>query len=421
MTAPSYWNLLKGNVDFRRLWAAVVISFFGDWFTTIALYAMAQELSDSSQAIAVVLIAKSLPVFLVSPLVGPLIDQFDRRTLLLVSDVARSALSLAMVGAYWMGSFPLVIAFLVVRVAFAGVFIPTRTAVIPQITSPHELPVAMALSGGTWSVMLAVGAALGGLTTAWIGITGALVVDAATFLVSAVFVLQLPPLPPQERGEAAGPARLIDGLRFLRGRRLLTVLLMCKSGLSLSTASLVTLPIYGNGLYVATASAAWVGMLYASRGLGALVGSTGVRLLTRDRSTELARLMVLGYVWSAAWLASSSLAPSIGWAALAYGAATIGNGSVWVFSSILGQRLIPRGFQGRLFALEFGLLTLVSSSSSWIGGYLIDAWAWSPQDINVAAGVVLLLPACVWGLAQQLEPDALVIGDPAVAGDRTTE
>ncbi|MBX2800107.1 MAG: MFS transporter [Myxococcales bacterium] len=404
MSAPTYAGLLRSNVDFRRLWLGVVVSFFGDWFTTIALYAVAQELSTATQAISAVLIAKTLPIFAVSPLAGPLVDRFDRRTILLVTDVARSVLTLGLVVAYWAGSLPAVLGVLVLRVAFSGVFIPARTAVIPQITNTRELPVAMALSGGTWSVMLALGAATGGAVTAWVGITGALLIDSVTFLVSAAFLWGLPSLPPQSSGDESAHATFADGLRFLRGRVLLPVLLLCKSGLALASATLVTLPLYGNGLYVATASAAWVGVLYAARGLGALVGSVGVRKVVGDQSAVLGLCMIPGFLWTGAWLVGSSMAPTIGWASLCYGAAAVGNGTVWVFSGIIAQRTIPQGFRGRLFALEFGVMTLVSASSSWLAGLAMDEAGFTPQQVNLAAGGLMVLPALIWSIALWWEP-----------------
>jgi len=397
-------HLLRSNANFRRLWAGVVVSFFGDWFTTIALYTMAQELSDATRAVAAVLIAKTLPIFLVSPIAGPIIDRFDRRTIMLVTDVARSVLTLGLIVGYWAGSLPAVLAVLVVRVGFSGVFIPARTAVVPQVTTPAELPVAMALSGGTWSVMLAAGAAAGGLVTAWLGITGALVIDSLTFLLSAAFLWRLPALPPREAGDTAPKATFLEGVQYVRRRPLLASLLLCKSGLALATATLVTLPLYGNGLYAATASAAWVGMLYASRGVGALVGSVAIRKVSGDRSRVLAALIVPAFLWAGAWLAASSFAPTVWWAALAYGVAAIGNGTVWVFSGIIAQRMVPQSYRGRLFSLEFGVMTLVSALSSWAAGAAMDDYGLTPQQVNLGTAALLLIPAVAWGAAQLRNP-----------------
>ena len=81
-----YRSLLTQNREYRRLWLAEIVSFLGDWFNTIALYTIVQEMSGSGRAIALVMVAKTLPVFLVVPLAGPIVDRFDRRTILILSD-----------------------------------------------------------------------------------------------------------------------------------------------------------------------------------------------------------------------------------------------------------------------------------------------------------------------------------------------
>lgn len=396
--APSYWQLIRDNVAFRSLWLGVVVSFFGDWFSTIALYTLTQDLTDSARALASILIAKTLPIFLVSPIVGPLVDRLDRRLLLIGSDLVRAGLTVLLIAAAGSGSLELAVGVLVLRTAFTGLFISARNASIPALTTSAELPVAMALSGGTWSVMLALGAGLGGFVTAWAGVSGALGIDALTYLLSAAFLWGLPPLLPAGAGASGARTSFLDGLAVLRGRWFLSGLLLSKSGLALSTASLVTLPMYGNGQYAATAGPVWIGALYMARGLGALIGTVGVRKLTGDQTWRLAHAMPVGFVWMAASLASLSLAPSIGWAALAFLAAGIGNGTTWVFSGILAQRTIPDGYRGRLFSLEFGLMTLFSASSSWLGGVAIDAGGCSVQQVNLAVGALLLGPASLWVL-----------------------
>ena len=72
-----YLLLLRTRPQFRYLWLASVVSFAGDWFNTIALYAIVHELSGSGLAVAGILVGKTLPVFLVSPVAGPLEQRED--------------------------------------------------------------------------------------------------------------------------------------------------------------------------------------------------------------------------------------------------------------------------------------------------------------------------------------------------------
>ncbi len=399
-----YVALLRHNVDFRRLWLGVVVSFFGDWFSTIALFTMVQALTDSGQALAGVLIAKTLPIFLMTPIAGPIVDRFDRRVVLISTDIVRFFLTLGIVAGWWMESLTVVLGCLVLRTAASGVFLPARNAVIPQLTTTTELPEAMALNGGTWSMMLAVGAALGGLATEAAGITGALAIDALTFLAAAWFLSGLPELPPRATGEATTQATFRDGVRYLSGRVYLPSLLLLKSGLALGAGALVTIPLYGNGLFP-LAGPLWVGALYASRGLGALLGSVGLRRLSGDDSEVLQRAITPFFLVNSAGYMLLAWAPGMTAAAVGLLVAAIGNGVIWVFSGILGQRAIPRSYRGRLFAMEFGGMTLISAASSWSAGLSIDTLGWDARRVALAAGIAVLAPGLLWAVVRWRAPD----------------
>ena len=83
---PTYRAVLAANDSFRRVWLGEVVSFLGDWFSLIALYTVVQTLTDSATAVAGVLVGKTLPIFLVTPFAGPLVDRVDRRLILLATE-----------------------------------------------------------------------------------------------------------------------------------------------------------------------------------------------------------------------------------------------------------------------------------------------------------------------------------------------
>lgn len=389
--ASGYWNLLSRNRSFRLLFGGVTISFFGDWFTTIALYTMVQSLSDSATAVSLVLVAKTLPIFLASPIAGPIVDRYDRRLVLLWTIGLRAVLTVALLGGWFAGSVEIILFTEVVRAAVGGVFIPCREAALPSVVGEGELAPAMALNGGAWSVMLALGAAAGGGVTAWLGVTGALVIDVFTFLLAGAVVWGLPPLPPQEPGAPKTAVRFVDGLRYLKGRFPLGVLLTMKAGQALGGAAIVSIPFYGNGLF-SLAGAGFVGLLYAARGLGAMTGSLGLRRVLGDDSAVLRRALGPLFLVQIAAFVGVSQAPSMAWSAVGFFVAGVGGAGLWVFSGIVAQRAIDGPVRGRLFALEFGGMTLVSSMSSLSAGLLMDGLGWSIRDVLLAVAVVLLVP-----------------------------
>ncbi|MCA9566540.1 MAG: MFS transporter [Myxococcales bacterium] len=381
------------------------MSFLGDWLTTVATMEIARQLSDSSLAVAGILVAKTLPIFLVAPWAGPLADRVDRRWLLVGTDLLRVVLVLVMTAFTIAGSFGGMLVALTIRTAVGGVFIPARTAAIPDLAAERELPVAMALNAGTWSVMLAVGAALGGVITQQLGVVGALGVDALTFLVSAAFLWFLPPLPPREEGTATPDTTFREGLRYLRGRVYLTVLLCQKGMLALSGAALVILPIYAGGAYAGYVGPLWLGVLYASRGVGSALGSMGMRKLVGDSTEHMQRALVPAYAVLVVAHLGMAFAPSFPLAAAAIALAMVGMGMIWTFSGTLAQYATERHVRGRLFSLEFGLSMLGTTVVSLVTGAALDA-GFTLRAVVCVVAAVLLAPLALWAAVLRWAPDA---------------
>ncbi|MCO4744705.1 MAG: MFS transporter [Proteobacteria bacterium] len=395
--APSYWKLVTSNDNFRRVWLGEVVSFLGDWFSLIALYTVVQELTDSTTALAGVIVGKTLPIFLMTPIAGPLADRFDRRWILIGSDIGRAVLALGLMAAWQFESLPLLYTVLSLQMCFAGLFIPARTAVIAQVTDADELPVAMALSGGTWSVMLAFGAALGGLLTQIVGIHGAFLLDGLTYLLSVAFLWGLPSLPPE--GKAGTERGFVDGLRYVGRSPWLATVLTVKPAMAVQSAVLVMLPVFGNGVFPKTAGPLFIGLLYSARGLGALLGSMGTRNLTGDSTRAMRLSLPVAFTGAAGSYVLIAWAPNLWVAALGFFLAAVGTGTIWVFTGTLAQRAADGPFRGRVFALEWGLMTLASAGSAWVAGVVVDAWSLSARQVALFMAVYMLVPALLWPIA----------------------
>ena len=107
-----------------------------------------------------------------------------------------------------------------IQLGISGFFFPTRIAILPDITSKDELGTANAINSITWSVMLALGAAIGGLVSGAWGIYPAFIIDGFTFLLSAVFLFQIkldlaPGLDTSEKTIGAALRQYLDGLQYL--------------------------------------------------------------------------------------------------------------------------------------------------------------------------------------------------------------
>ena len=183
-----YWELVRVNTNFRRLWVGNLISLLGDWFNTIALYSLIVELTGSPFALGAVFITKMLPSALASPVAGLIVDRFDRRRLMIVSDLLRALVVLGFVVINEPKEIYLVYLLTMLQVVIGAVFQPAQSASVPNITSPRELLTANALMAASWSIMLAVGAALGGFAAEWLGIRTVFFIDSLSYVLSAYYL-----------------------------------------------------------------------------------------------------------------------------------------------------------------------------------------------------------------------------------------
>ncbi|MBK7897130.1 MAG: MFS transporter [Anaerolineaceae bacterium] len=89
-----YISLLRNNANYRNLWLGNVVSQLGDWFNLIAAAELITEMSNSGVAISYLFLARFLPLFMFSPLAGVLADRYNRRHLMVISDVLRAVIVL---------------------------------------------------------------------------------------------------------------------------------------------------------------------------------------------------------------------------------------------------------------------------------------------------------------------------------------
>ncbi|MFI5613854.1 MFS transporter [Amycolatopsis sp. NPDC051903] len=180
--APSFRNVF-GVTEFRALWLAHVLSVAGDQLARVALTVLVFDRTESAGWAALTYALTYLPDLFGGAL-GGLADRFPRRSVLVVADVLRAVLVavMAIPGLPW----PVAAALLVVVQLAAGPFQSARQAVLPDILGPDRLPVGQAALSSTYQAALVIGFGAGAAVVAWLGVAGALWVDAVTFAVSAL-------------------------------------------------------------------------------------------------------------------------------------------------------------------------------------------------------------------------------------------
>ncbi|MFG2330905.1 MFS transporter [Streptomyces sp. NPDC048604] len=179
-------ELLKDRM-YIRYWLAVVASFLGDAITKITLiYVVATETESPVLYVSLVVIAQMLPSGVLGAFVGPLADRIPARVLMVGSDLARAVLALLMIA---VRDSPLLLLVLILLSGIGKSFFETaRLTAIPLIVRGHSIPTAVALFQSTNHTLNLVGPAMGGLLLAFGSVSAVFVIDAATFVVSAVLL-----------------------------------------------------------------------------------------------------------------------------------------------------------------------------------------------------------------------------------------
>jgi MFS family permease len=389
-------GVLRRNPAFRRLFVASIISLGGDWFSFVAVASLMIELTGRDGGAGYAYAATVLPVFLASPLAGPVVDRFDRRWVMVIADLGRVPIAGLLCVAAWTHS----VALALVAVAALGVgasfFDPAASAATPNLVEPDDLATAQAMSGAVWGTMLLVGAGLGGLVAGAFGRQVAFLVDGGSFLCSALLVASIRrPMQARAASEPRPSASLGEAWRFVRGAPLIARLVFAKVGVSSANGTVGLLPSLA--LHRFGRGDVGTGLLFAARGLGALLGPLGARLAFGARPSVRVIVVICGLSTLSYGLfyALVPIAPAFAIAAVLVALAHLGGGAQWSLSTYGLQTLTPDALRGRVLSLDYGLATLAIGGSALVAAVLADALGpttatWILTGIGVGYGVAWL-------------------------------
>jgi MFS family permease len=397
-----YVALVRTNANFRRLWAGNVVSLFGDWFNTIALYRTVEMISGSALALGLVFIAKLLPLAIASPVAGLIVDRLDRRRVMIGADLVRAVIVLGFLFVE-QGGLALVYTLATLQIAVSAVFNPAKSASLPNIVPARELLTANALMSATWSTMLAIGAAVGGVAVEVLGPELVFVLDSATYLVSAWFIWRT--VIPQDTEEAeptATPVRdglrkIVEGWQRLREVPSVGRIALAKAAWAIGGGAPIFMLVLLGEVLMPDQPALGIGLLFSARGLGTGIGPIVARALFVDTARWPA---LLGACMIGSGL--SYIAVSLSgwlWAVVAFVLlAHAASGANWVLSTVLLQMRTEDRFRGRVFATDWLLVTLVESAAVLLAALLLEAeWA-SLRTLFFAFASVQVLTGLGWWL-----------------------
>ncbi|MFF3858193.1 MFS transporter [Streptomyces sp. NPDC002209] len=387
---------LRTSPDYRRLWVGSTISWMGQAMTALAISLQVYDITRSSFAVGLVGLFSLVPLVVFGLYGGAIADTVDRRKLGLYSSLGLAALSIALAGAALLDYHRVWLLYTVVALqAVCGALNgPARSAMIPRLLPPEQLPAANALNSVTMTSGTMIGPVLGGLVVGWWGYQAAYLVDAVTFCAALYAVWRLPAMLPEREGGKRGRASVLDGLRFLGTRPNIRMTFFSDMAAMVLAQPKALFPAIAVLWYGGDAKT--VGLLVAAPAVGALLGGLFSGWQGRIRRHGLAILISVA-AWGLA-IAVFGLTRNLWLGLLFLALAGCADTISMVFRSTMMQAATPDEMRGRLQ----GVFIVVVAGGPRLGDFLAGTVAdrTSPTVAITGGGLgcvlVLLLLALRW-------------------------
>lgn len=393
-----YWQLLHQNRNFARVYFARLISLFGDWFNLLAIMVLMRELGhEGASVLGGIFIAKSIANLLMLPFTGVIVDRFSRKWAMLLSDIGRAFVVGFMFFVLVYPSVWLIYSLLLFQSALSSFFEPARSALLPDIVSEEELTAANALGAATWSAMLAIGSAFGGVFTEFFGWKWALGVDIGTYIVSGLILWRVFEPSFEKKKNTHFLDEMKEGLLYLRDRFEIWSLASAKALWSIVGSVTVLLTMMGEGKYKLEEGAMIsVAVLFMARGVGTGLGPIVSRALSKSDPKTMEKFINSGYLMGLVFFSLIPYMNSIWLVSLCLIGAHIGGATTWVFSSIRLQQLVETEIRGRIFSWELAFFLMINISSIYFYSWLVDNYVIEPDEVFGILGFSLIFPILFW-------------------------
>jgi MFS family permease len=402
-----FLHLLRSNRNYRTTWMAQVVSEVGDNFNNIAVFALVMQQTHSGLAVGGVMLSRAVGILIAGPIAGVALDRFDRRRIMVASDLVRSIIALAFLLTIHERNVGLLL-FLSGLLMFASPFFTSgRASILPRIATRDELHTANSLTQTTAWTSVALGSFLGGAVASWFGFQVAFVFNALSFLFSALFIGRLrspggsgftasrDDVEPHERH----PLRdYVDGLRYMRSVPLLFALALVGVGWATGGgAAQVLFSLFGEVVF--KRGAAGIGEVWGCAGIGLILGGILANTWGRRLSFERYKwLVVICFTVHGGSYILFSLSPSYALALVFIGLSRLSIAVNNVLNMTQVLRHTPDAYRGRVTSTMESMVWATMMLSMSVASFFSQAH--SPREIGVVAGVCSSMTAVFWGWAQ---------------------
>jgi len=382
------WRALLQNRSYVALWIGQMLGQAGDPFRQMALQVFVYQATGSAVALGWLAAVQALPALVIGPIAGVLVDRWDRRRIMFVSQAIRALLVLLLV---LRPSLPAIYVVGIAAAAISLFYLPARNAILPMIVRREQLLAANSFSVTTGTLLMMLAPALASLVLGLWGTTIAFAINSASFALAALAVLAIR-VPPRAVGPGAEVARdgawwadFRAGLSFVRRTPLIRGLLVVFGFQTIGFSAMPVLQILFVDRMLGLPPSA-LGYLMSVFAVGMLAG--GILVATvgdRIPHTRLIAIAATGFgalfilLASATWLPLTFLILAL---------MGICEAATSVAVPTLLQEIVPDELRGRVFSVQNVVLTALSVLGMGVAGIAADL---APiQTIMVVGGVISL-------------------------------
>ncbi len=368
------YRLLKTQKEYLKLIAANVINRFGDSIDGIAIAWLMYEITHSASLMALILGLNYVPTILLQPFTGAMVEHLSKKRIMILFDIGRGLVVMAIAVLYYLGRLtPVILTGMMLLISSLEAFrSPAGSAIVPLLLQKELFKVGSALNQTASRVAELVGLALAGGVVALLGCHGALLIDAATFFLSALIIglIRVIEKLPEEKVNLKSTAKsFLEGLSLIRTSRVLIVLLFVGAIINFMFVPLnaYATPFIVNYLKGGAETLSLVNIvIVVALGLGSMIAPKITRI--SGKTQMIASGLIEGAALCAFAAGGYAASPVVQYALVLVSCFVLGftAGIVNVVYNAAFLRLIPPDFMARLSGISTAILVCALPVGSFI-------------------------------------------------------
>jgi len=363
----NYTKLLKQNPNLKKLFTIHFLSYFGAWFSSVAIYSMLLDWRASAVLVSIISAIHFLPSFVLAPFVGGIVDSFRAKPLMITLLIGELFMTCGFLFVGSLDDVYLLIILLFVKMSCSAVFFTSQMSFLPKVLHHEALKKANEISSILWSISLAGGMSLGGVCVYYFGTTTAFLLDMFVFSIAIILLFKTTLNHKLEPIQESFLHSIKKGVKYIKDNTIIIHLILLHASVGfLALDALVALLADYHYKYIISVSLA-IGLMNGVRAIGIMVGPMFVSPYTNNNTLFYVFILqgVIFILW--ACIQSNFYLSLVGMFFVGIPTAVL-----WSYTYSLVQQQTEHKFLGRVLAYNEMIFMLLNVLTSLFVGYALE-------------------------------------------------